>query len=219
MDSHEMNFVANGRDQHFNERQLPSRDNDHHHVWVVFSTALADGWLMLQCVDCGLHGTVEDPTSEEWGEAFHAPSRPFQWIDETRVVIKPEVRLAHKSVVRTEGSKKCECYEQRGVIKPQGFERFPNELTRPSINMTDADRKELVDMAETVRHGVLCSYLFEYFLKCFQRDTGHQSGNAVRTMARRISALDRKGLHCSPSVVARLLTDIAASPKPTQGDA
>ena len=34
------------------------------HSWVVFSTALEEGWLMLQCTKCGLHGTVDDPTLE-----------------------------------------------------------------------------------------------------------------------------------------------------------
>jgi hypothetical protein len=56
--------------QQANEAQLSSPSNDHHHTFAVFSTAVADSWLMLQCVDCGLHGTVEDPTSEEWSQAF-----------------------------------------------------------------------------------------------------------------------------------------------------
>ena len=33
------------------------------HEWVVYSLALAEGWLMLQCVECGLKGTVEDPSN------------------------------------------------------------------------------------------------------------------------------------------------------------
>jgi hypothetical protein len=32
------------------------------HEWVVFSTVLEQGWLMLQCVNCGLHATVDDPS-------------------------------------------------------------------------------------------------------------------------------------------------------------
>lgn len=43
------------------------------HEWVVFSTVLEQSWLMLQCVNCGLHATVDDPSKEEWSEAFHAP--------------------------------------------------------------------------------------------------------------------------------------------------
>lgn len=58
------------------------------HEWVVFSTALQEGWLMLQCVECGMMGTVENPTKEEWSEAFHAPSQPYRWYDDACVVIK-----------------------------------------------------------------------------------------------------------------------------------
>jgi hypothetical protein len=58
------------------------------HEWVVFSTALKECWLMLQCVQCGIMGTVEGPTEEEWAEAFHAPSRPYRWLDDARVVVK-----------------------------------------------------------------------------------------------------------------------------------
>ena len=36
----------------------------------MFSTALQEGWLMVQCVECGLHGTVNDPTKEEWAGSF-----------------------------------------------------------------------------------------------------------------------------------------------------
>lgn len=58
------------------------------HEWVVFSTALKECWLMLQCVECGIMGTVEEPTKEEWAEAFHAPSQPYRWLDDARVVVK-----------------------------------------------------------------------------------------------------------------------------------
>lgn len=57
------------------------------HDWVVFSTALAEGWLMLQCVSCGMHGTVDDPSKKEWSDAYHAPSKPYRWKDESRVTI------------------------------------------------------------------------------------------------------------------------------------
>jgi len=204
--------------QQFNEDQLFLQDNDHLHTWVVFSTALADGWLMLQCVDCGLHGTVEDPTSEEWKQAFHAPSRPYQWIDETRVVTHPEVPAWKRYVVRSGVANKCECYTRSGVIEPHEFERFPNEATRPPINVTDADRSELFNLADIVMDGALCSFLFEVFLKNAAWDIGVVYGPAVKDVARRISSLDRKGMHCSPSVVARLLTEIASPPQQSLGD-
>lgn len=196
-----------------NEHQSSSPNSYHRHTWVVFSTALGDGWIMLQCVDCGLHATVEDPTSEEWGQAFHAPSRPYQWLDETRVVVHPEVPAWKRYVVRTGIANKCECYTQRGVIEPHEFERFPNEATRPTIKVTDTDRAELLGLVKVVNRAALCSFLFGVFSKNAARDIGVAHGPAVKEIARRVSSLDRKGMHCSPAVVARLLTEIALPPK------
>lgn len=58
------------------------------HEWVVFSTALKDVCLMVQCVECGAMGTVDDPDEQEWSEAFHAPSNPYGWDDESRVTVR-----------------------------------------------------------------------------------------------------------------------------------
>jgi hypothetical protein len=62
------------------------------HSWVVFSTAMKEVALMLQCVKCGEFGTVDDPTQEEWKEAFHAPAQPYPWTDESRITIRSEHR-------------------------------------------------------------------------------------------------------------------------------
>jgi len=58
------------------------------HEWVVFSTALNEGCLMVQCVICGAHGSVDDPAADEWNEAFYAPSNPYRWMDYERVNIR-----------------------------------------------------------------------------------------------------------------------------------
>lgn len=58
------------------------------HDWVVYSTALAEVWLMLECFDCGAHGSVDDPSKEEWSAAFSAPSNPYRWDDKSRVTIR-----------------------------------------------------------------------------------------------------------------------------------
>jgi hypothetical protein len=47
----------------------------HDHEWVVYSTAMQEGWLMVQCVECLALGTIDEPSEEEWSAAFHAPSR------------------------------------------------------------------------------------------------------------------------------------------------
>jgi hypothetical protein len=57
------------------------------HEWWVFSTALYEGWLMLYCDKTGKTGSVRDPSKEEWSRAFTAPSDPYRWYDESRVVV------------------------------------------------------------------------------------------------------------------------------------
>lgn len=47
--------------------------------WVVISTALLEGALILVCAETGAYGIVRDPTKAEWSEAFHAPSNPYRW--------------------------------------------------------------------------------------------------------------------------------------------
>jgi len=58
------------------------------HEWVVFSTALDDVCLLLECVKCGALGTVDDPTADEWDEAFHASENPYGWGDWGRVTVR-----------------------------------------------------------------------------------------------------------------------------------
>lgn len=55
--------------------------------WWVFSTALMQGWLMLYCEKTGSTGSVRDPSIEEWDAAFTAPSNPYRWYDDSRVVV------------------------------------------------------------------------------------------------------------------------------------
>lgn len=56
----------------------------HSHSWIVFSTVMDQGWLMVRC-KCGGVGVVKDPTSAEWGQAFHAPFSPYSWPEPDRV--------------------------------------------------------------------------------------------------------------------------------------
>lgn len=57
------------------------------HDWWVFSTAILDGVLMVECRATGAFGIVRNPTKEEWRKAFHAPSRPYRWDQPERVEI------------------------------------------------------------------------------------------------------------------------------------
>jgi hypothetical protein len=57
------------------------------HEWWVFSTALKEVWLMLYCNKTGTTGSVRDPSKEEWAKAYDAPSKPYRWHDESRVIV------------------------------------------------------------------------------------------------------------------------------------
>lgn len=58
--------------------------------WWVFSTCIGTRELMVQCRLTGSFGVVPNPSRLEWGDAFTAPSRPYRWLDDSRVVIKRE---------------------------------------------------------------------------------------------------------------------------------
>jgi hypothetical protein len=47
--------------------------------WVVFSTAVEDGVLMLECAKTGAFGIVRNSSKEEWSAAFTAPDSPYRW--------------------------------------------------------------------------------------------------------------------------------------------
>ena len=64
------------------------------HEWVVFSTAIDDGYLIVQCAKCRTIGAVEDPTKEEWANASRAPSQPYVWLDGNRVTKRRTVEDA-----------------------------------------------------------------------------------------------------------------------------
>ena len=57
------------------------------HDWEVYSTALEDVCLELQCKKCAILGEVPDPTKEEWSKGYSAPSNPYPWTENERVVV------------------------------------------------------------------------------------------------------------------------------------
>ena len=108
--------------------------NHHAHEWVVFSTALAEGWLMLQCVECLARATIDDPTEEEWAEAFHAPSRPYRWTDETRVHFRTEPPCPLYVVRTQKNAPVCKCPSRQ---EPREYDRFPAEIIVPGEKLMD----------------------------------------------------------------------------------
>jgi hypothetical protein len=66
-----------------NADQVPG---SHSHSWIIFSTMVDQGWLLVRC-KCGGVGIVKDPTSEEWSRAFNAPCFPCMWPEPGRVEV------------------------------------------------------------------------------------------------------------------------------------
>lgn len=61
------------------------------HVWIVYSTAMIPPTIMVECAECGALGGVLEHTQEEWGLAYHAPSMPFRWADDSRVILQDDL--------------------------------------------------------------------------------------------------------------------------------
>lgn len=187
------------------ERAVDSLETTkHEHEWVVFSTALTEVWLMVQCVVCRAMGTVDHPTTAEWAKAFYAPSRPYLWPDASRVTIRHPI-FAKPYVVRKCEGPNCsrECPDRRKVGK---YERFPGEVIK-SRKLTGDDRRELIALADFVANSDLCSHVFPLFMDSVQQHTGNESCGAVRYIANLISAFDHKGLHHRPAIVAAALRE------------
>src|SRR5262249_52768135 len=113
----------------------------------------------------GLHATVNDPSKEEWSEAFQAPSKPYRWHDEARVGIYQEHPTDRRYVQKKPPSaKKCACYAKLGVREPGDYERVWIEATTPKPEVTAEARKELLQLA-AMADGAddLCSTLFPLF--------------------------------------------------------
>jgi hypothetical protein len=177
----------------------------HEHEWVVFSTAVKQCWLMLQCVICGSEGTVDDPTIEEWRRAYYAPSMPYRWVDASRVTIRGSDCPTFFVVPRQSGAN-CEsdCPHRQEV---GNYERVPAEIIRPFRTLSDEEQRELGEWADYVQHTDLCSTFFAAFIEGYQADAGHESSGAVRHIAERIDIIHRKGLHFRPAIVAFVLRE------------
>ena len=176
------------------------------HEWVVFSTALAEVCLMLQCVKCHAMGSIDDPSKEEWAEAFNAPARPYRWNDPTRV------RIRHQSgprfVMRREPGKSCGC--PRECSTPGEYDRVPGEIMTAQRLLTPEQKSEVEELANVVAESNLCSHVFPLFVRSFERDTGAEHSAAVHDIVDRIEQIDDKGLHFGPTVVAQVLREYAA---------
>lgn len=176
------------------------------HEWVVYSTALLEGWLMLQCVECHAMGTIDDPSKHEWSGAFHAPSRPYRWRDATRVTVRG---YASPRVIRAIDGPRCDCPSQRTLPANRGYERVPGGIWEHPGGLSDAEKAELLEVAEFVEGSDLCSSLLPLFNRCYEEDTGFRHSQATHTIVGRIERWGLKGIHCSPAVMARIIREFA----------
>lgn len=176
------------------------------HEWVVYSTALSEGWLMLQCVECGAMGTIDDPSPQEWSDAFHAPSRPYRWHDGKSVT---ERGVASPRVIRAVQGPHCDCPSERDLPEKRGYDRVPGGIWEHSDRLPDQDKSELNEFAAFVAESDLCSRLLPAFIRCIESDSDRRCPKVIHTVVDRIERFDAVGLHCSPPVVARIIREYA----------
>lgn len=177
------------------------------HEWVVYSTVLREGWLILQCVECGAEGTIDAPSKKEWSSAIYAPSRPYRWHDGTRVTARG---FAAPRVIRAAGGRRCPCPSQRSLPKGRGYDRVPGGIWMHDDRLSDTETAELNELAEFVAGTDLCSSLLPHFIRCCEADTGRRNSQVTHTLMNLIEEYDSSGLHCSPSVLARIVREYAA---------
>jgi hypothetical protein len=178
---------------------------NHDHEWIVFSCALSEVWLMLQCIVCGAMGTVDDPTKEEWNEASYSPVKPYIWSDNSRVTIRDETAPKFY-VVRRQMGENCglDCPYRTDVGE---YERFPGEIIHKTRKLTAEEQKEFLAFADFVEDSDVCSLFLPAFIEGCQQHTGGESLWALRQLAQHIDAFGRKGLHFRPAIAAMLLRE------------
>lgn len=170
------------------ETQEPSCNHNRSvgHRWIVFSTAIADGCLMLNCRDCGAMGTVDDPSSEEWKMAFHAPTTPYSWDDESRV----SVRQQEPFYVTKESSS-----DSSGRITP------------PSKRLTLQELSELKTLDKIVIEASLDGHLFPLYLRSFAEDTGREFCGVAKRLASQVEKLVAAGRCFTPAMMGIVIRE------------
>ena len=154
------------------------------HEWIVFSTALTEGWLMLNCKECGAMGTVDDPTKEEWAEAANAPVKPYRWADNSRVTL------------RLTGS----AYTARADADSLDKIVLPEVLTAEELT-------ELQVLEEVVIEGELDGQLFPVFVRSLAESTGQAALDAVESLAASIESLVDQGRVFTPAMMTIVIRE------------
>lgn len=74
---------------HLNSGTFPDPRQDEREWWG-YSTCLCPPWLMLFCNNTGAEGVVKECSRDEWAAAYHWPSTPQRWTDNSRVTVMKE---------------------------------------------------------------------------------------------------------------------------------
>ena len=159
---------------------------------------------MLQCVECGAHGTVDDPTKDEWSDAFHSPSKPYHWQDSQRVTHR-HIGTTEPYVIRATSSAECECYKKGLAIRPAEYERFPAEICWQRPTISTEERAQLQLLANCVSRSAFCSAQLSPLLVSCAEQVDVCQPPAVVEAANRIVSIHQQGMHLSPGVVAGVL--------------
>ena len=158
-------------------------DSQSNHSWIVFSTALKDRCLMLNCKDCGVMGTVDDPTSEEWARAFKAPSKPYSWNEESRVSIR-----------------------QKGPFYVK--ENAGSSFIQPSKNpLTLQELSELKTLEELVIKADLDGQLFPLFIRSCHQEIGREILDATEKFVSHLEKLVAAGRSFTPATVSIIIRE------------
>ena len=152
-------------------------DSQSNHSWIVFSTALEDRCLMLNCKDCGAMGTVADPSSEEWGKAFEAPCKPYLWNEESRV----SIRQTGPFYVKEEAAS--------GFIQPS-----KNPLTMQEFS-------ELKTLETLVIKANLDGQSLPLLVRSFQQEIGREMLGATKLFMSHLWRVVNSGRQFTPAMI------------------
>lgn len=77
----------------FTSSYEPENPAECQHEWFVVSTATQQVDLILECYKCMSYGVVEDPSEQEWSEAFSAPEKSYRWYENSRVRLGKKIEF------------------------------------------------------------------------------------------------------------------------------
>ena len=87
---------------------------------------------------------------------------------------------------------------------------MPGGIWMHDDKLSEAEKAELKELAEFVGGTDLCSRLLPTFVRSCETETGRRHSKATHTLMDRIERWETKGIHSSPSALARIAREYAA---------